>query len=292
MKIQVSNGIWKEFDWVKDGKVMGKRWKRVTESGTLTDLVKHVLDIAPHFVLHAFIKREQEKQYQEDTNLMDPSIAVLQLDFAENPVCVFQKEIQRAHYNQNQLSLFTAVLWICRQILSFSIVSDNLDHTKSSIAPYIDRLLEELPQGIKTVKIWSDGPSKQFKNRFMAATIPPLEEKHNKNIEWNFFATSHGKGPVDGIGGSLKRQVRQAVMAGTKEVRTAAEFADAVDKESKIKVIVMDELEMNERVTALNLQEIWKNAPNILPQPKFNCWQNNGEAGFKECINFKPARNK
>ena len=27
-------------------------------------------------------------------------------------------------------------------------------------------------------------------------------------IEWNFFATSHGKGPCDGIGGTVKRLVR------------------------------------------------------------------------------------
>ena len=31
------------------------------------------------------------------------------------------------------------------------------------------------------------------------------------NIHWNFFATSHGKGPVDGIGGAVKRYVSTAV---------------------------------------------------------------------------------
>ena len=32
------------------------------------------------------------------------------------------------------------------------------------------------------------------------------EEKHASNIRWNFFATSHGKGAVDGVGGVLKRR--------------------------------------------------------------------------------------
>ena len=27
------------------------------------------------------------------------------------------------------------------------------------------------------------------------------EEKHASNIRWTFFATSHGKGAVDGVGG-------------------------------------------------------------------------------------------
>ena len=30
-----------------------------------------------------------------------------------------------------------------------------------------------------------------------------LEEKHASNIRWNFFATSHGKGAVDGVGGTF-----------------------------------------------------------------------------------------
>ena len=60
----------------------------------------------------------------------------------------------------------------------------------------------------KTVSICSDGPPSQFRNRFIAAAIPVLEAKHQLYITWNFFATSHGKGPVDGIGGSVfKRYV-------------------------------------------------------------------------------------
>ena len=41
----------------------------------------------------------------------------------------------------------------------------------------------------------------QFKNRFMVAALKPLQEKHSIEITCNFFATSHGKGPVDGMFG-------------------------------------------------------------------------------------------
>lgn len=261
--VNVKWQAWKEFDWIKDGKVMGKRWKRVTESGFFTDLVKYILEIAPHFIPHAFVKREQSARYQDDIKCMDPRVATLQLDFAENPVCVYQKEIQRAHYNQNQVTLFTAASWICQKIRPHSVVSDNLDHTKTAIVPYVDRLLEEFPKETEVVKIWSDGPSKQFKNKFIAAALVPLEKKHHIKIEWNFFATSHGKGPVDGIGGALKRQVREKVMAGEAEVRNADEFVRAVDKNSKVNVILMNEGEANIRVASLNLLEIWNHAPNI-----------------------------
>ena len=39
----------------------------------------------------------------------------------------------------------------------------------------------------------------------MANSIPFLEKRHNVKITWKFFAASHGKGPVNGIGGAVKR---------------------------------------------------------------------------------------
>ena len=34
------------------------------------------------------------------------------------------------------------------------------------------------------------------------------------HIFWNFFTTSHGKGAVDGIGGTVERSVWRSVKAG------------------------------------------------------------------------------
>ena len=71
---------------------------------------------------------------------------------------------------------------------------------------YVSRLLDDIPATVKSVSIRSDGPSSQFKNHYIAASLHALEKQGIK-ILWNFFATSHGKGPVDGIGGSVKRHV-------------------------------------------------------------------------------------
>ena len=65
---------------------------------------------------------------------------------------------------------------------------------------YVSRLLDDIPATVKRVSFWSDGPSSQFKIRYIAVSLHPLEEKHGIKILWNVFATSHGKGPVDGIG--------------------------------------------------------------------------------------------
>ena len=107
---------------------------------------------------------------------------------------MFQDEIQSAHWKQHQVSLFTAALWFSGELHPKVIASDNLDHGKDTIIAYIDNILDSLPGTVKTISIWSDGPSSQFKNRFIVAAISPLQEKHKVTIKWNFFATSHGKG--------------------------------------------------------------------------------------------------
>ena len=53
----------------------------------------------------------------------------------------------------------------------------------------------------------SDGPTSQFKQRFLFSNLHHWEQDHDITIRMNFFATSHGKGVVDGIGGTVKRSV-------------------------------------------------------------------------------------
>ena len=79
------------------------------------------------------------------------------------------------------------------------LVSDNLTHAKETVVPYISCLLDDLPSGVKTVSIWSDGPTFQFKNRFILASFPVLENKYNVKITLNIFVTSHGDRCVSGV---------------------------------------------------------------------------------------------
>ena len=45
------------------------------------------------------------------------------------------------------------------------------------------------------------------------------------SITWDFFATSHGKGSVDGVGRGVKRGVHQKVMSRQEVVKTAEEYS-------------------------------------------------------------------
>lgn len=50
---------------------------------------------------------------------------------------------------------------------------------------------------------------------------------HLASISWNYFASAHGKGAIDGVGGTLKRVVTNKVRSRALLVRNAREFAEA-----------------------------------------------------------------
>ena len=73
----------------------------------------------------------------------------------------------------------------------------------------------------------------------------------NRDITWNFFATSHGKGPVDGIGGMDKRVVSREVMSGRASAESSQEFETGAGDISAILHIGKEEIE----ATKLNIEE-------------------------------------
>lgn len=80
-------------------------------------------------------------------------------------------------------------------------------------------LLEKYPQ-IKIINIFSDGPGSQFKQRYLFSNLHTWEEKHEIKLIWNFFATSHGKGVVDGLGGTVKRSVWRHVRSEQAHIKS------------------------------------------------------------------------
>ena len=124
------------------------RLSKLENIGTVQDLYDHICSMTTKFLPHCHIKRLQAKQYELDKELastQDSKIAVLQMDFAENYTCVAQDEIQSAHWNQSQVTLFTTVTWLKGEVMSKVIVSDCMQHTKTTVMVFLDEILETLP---------------------------------------------------------------------------------------------------------------------------------------------------
>lgn len=172
-----------------NGNVSWMMWKKVlpanrvekrNENGTLADLIAHLAALVPHFLRHSYIKREQSETFNvhDRPRTANPEFedeGLIQIDFAENYVCESQDEVQSAHWNQRQLTLFTSAFYFNEIFQSKVFVSGNLTQTKETIVPYLYKLFTKLPSSMKILKIWSDGPSSQFKNKYIASIINHLE---------------------------------------------------------------------------------------------------------------------
>lgn len=91
-----------------------------------------------------------------------------------------------------------------------------------------------------------------------------------QSIQWNFSASSHGKGAIDGVGGTLKRLAWRKVKADQCQVKNAKEFVDAV-KESTIKCLYMSERTVK-TIYAEKFKESIEASPKIQGIQSSHCW--------------------
>ena len=89
----------------------------------------------------------------------------------------------------------------------------------------IENLLAKHPE-IKLINIFSDGAPSQFKQKFTLSNLPLWESVLHIKLTWHFFATSHGKGVMDGLGGSIKRSVRHIICSQDHTISNASEYVD------------------------------------------------------------------
>lgn len=140
-----------------------------------------------------------------------------------------------------------------------------------------------VPNKIKRIRLWTDGPSNQFKNKYMAATIKTFEAKFRKKIIWNYHATAHGKSCVDGIGAVTKNKIKRLINSRKSVVNCAKEFVDSFNEEpSNVELIEMSSADINKINKAMKLDTVTQTAPAIKDISKFHQLQcvNNKIKGF------------
>lgn len=149
------------------------------------------------------------------------------------------------------MTIFTAVAWLSNATRSFAIISDNLSHNKCSVYAFLKKIILELKKQngkLKYISIFSDGCAAQFKNRYTLSNLCFMEQDYGVTAEWNFFATSHGKGAVDAVGGLVKRTVWLEVKSRKASISNALEFHNCAEsKLTKIKILFVcdNEIELN-----------------------------------------------
>lgn len=255
-ELSISSNIFPtNINW--DAQVSWEQWKTISgkvqivkSSGTLLELISVLSRLLPYFKKHSYVNRVQKKYFRTTrANLSnDDSIAVIQVDFAENFSIRKQDEIQSAYFLNEQISVFTIVVWLKNNTFSLAYVSDELNHDKYAVYVYLNKLFSWLKSehsALKVIHIFSDGAASQFKQRFTISSMLILSKFYNVDLSWHFFATAHGKGAVDGIGAVVKSQAWRFIKSKQFVICNAHDLESALSK-SKVLVHHVDKDTINQ----------------------------------------------
>ena len=97
-----------------------------------------------------------------------------------------------------------------------------------------EKLIQESIQ-LKEIKYFSDGCSRQYKNKKNFLNLTYHIDDFGIPATWSFSATSHGKGPWDGVAGCVKREAALESLRRPEEnhIQNAIDFYDFTKEKFK-----------------------------------------------------------
>ena len=187
------------------------------------DFIDLVVEKIDKLTSHSFIAKEQSKYLKQRKQNMRNHECVVLADFAENYQFMVQDEIQSCHWNKDYCTIHPITLYINdgsikSKCFSLCFISDDLNHDTSFVnclQQLLAKYISDNFQNITELEYFSDGCAGQYKNFKNFLNLTYHEHDFNIKATWSFFATSHGKSPCDGIGGTVKRKLRMESLTRT-----------------------------------------------------------------------------
>lgn len=126
---------------------------------------------------------------------------IVQGDFADNFSYVVQDEIQSFHWENKQATLHPFVAYQRKEDGSLEhrnicVVSDCKEHSTVTAFAFLKVVIEHLKTvfpSVQKIHYFTDGCAGQYKNKNNFINLCHHKEDFGLAVEWNFFATSHGK---------------------------------------------------------------------------------------------------
>lgn len=184
------------------------------------------------FVVHNYIATWQDYQFKELFSSLSKDTVISCVDFSENYSMKVQNETQSMHWRSVQVSILVHITYrlnpdwsnendeplLLKEVHYY--VSDDKVHDSLYVQHCFLMHWDFMKaQGFvpRNHTVWSDGCSGQFKSarawyfisRYPSLTVTDGVLPEGCQMLWNYFASGHGKGEVDGAGALCKREVRK-----------------------------------------------------------------------------------
>lgn len=216
---------------------------------TQEEMLEQLNLLLHRFKRHTFNINNQFTHYRALRQSLKAHECLIHVDFSENYLCKYSKEIQAVHFgaSHQQATLHTGVLYVhaAPHPMSFCTVSPSRIKGPPAIwqhlSPVLDYVQSVYPE-VSTIHFYSDGPCSQYKQRGnLLLFCTELFRQGFTAGTWNFFEASHGKGAPDGVGGALKRRADSLVSQG-RDITDAAELFEVLQEtNTKIKLFFVSE---------------------------------------------------
>jgi hypothetical protein len=172
--------------------------------------IKLFKERATAYVEHYFAANWQTMQKSNLVEHLPPDERLVYIDFAANHVHQCYFEIQAQEFAKFQSSILVIMVGERPDTQSKTrfhthfFCSDDREHDFFYITNALKKLMPLLGTAVRRVHFFSDGAPTQFKNKYLMNWISEFDQSFGAQCIWNFFATSHGRGPWDAEGGRLK----------------------------------------------------------------------------------------
>lgn len=243
---------WEKVSKEHNGKTVNHT-KLVDKSLVKKAFIKHFTKQLPPFRLHCERVGAQYKALKHLEDVLPINHCIVQLDYAENWNCSYLQEITSAYYSKDQITVHPMVTKQREHdelvVTSYAGVSNVTAHSFPTTFVFITELVAKLKSrnpDINTIHFVSDSPSSQYRNRYVCQMLLRFEHDFKIRAVWNWLESGHGKGPCDGVGGSMKRLADRIVRTNT-TIQDASDFYNYVSKESdKVELIYITEQQVNQ----------------------------------------------
>ena len=187
--------------------------------------------------LHLYTNKEQHRCYRLIKDNLSDNELMIYVDYSESYKNQEQGEVQSAYFGHQNFSLFTACVYYRKdgelKSLNTVVVSESTDHSRIAAHSCVETVINYAKQKLNllqplNIHIISDGCAAQFRSKYIFSLMTDLAQEDT--IIWYYNERHHGKGPMDGVGGTLKNIMFRKVKSGEISFETAKDFADNARK--------------------------------------------------------------
>ena len=250
-----------ELDHEADAKAVNKKILLQRISGSVDDLIDEFDTEWCKFATHHYNTRQQIdyiKQIKSDND--DQDKIVVEMDFAENHNLVIQHQIQQAHYNSAQATIYTINIHVTNKTHhAMAIISDCLDHDVKFVhaaQKIITQFVQDNYPDVRHLNYVTDGAPQHFKSNKSILNLIHHHQDFGVAASWTFSSTGHGKSSVDGIGASIIYRATRRVLSGdqTDAILTPRELYRFVSTDTSLNVFYLDSNAIQSNARKYNLE--------------------------------------